>query len=191
VQTLLLALSAAFLLIAPITYIISIFKGRTKPHRMTRFILFFVTALNFISILVVNGNIGANVFAGIMFAQSAVIFFLSLWRGVGGTTKLDWTCLTIAILGVVMWKLTGNPVMGILFSILADLAAYIPAFLKTWKHPSTETPWYYVAGTISAVLSLVAYKIELVSLFQIYIIAANMVMFICIYHKGIPKVNRN
>src|SRR6267142_243390 len=138
-QALLVTLSTIFLLIAPITYIVSILQERTKPHRMTRFILFFVTALNFLSILAVHGNIGADIFAGVMFAQSAVIFVLSLWRGVGGTTKLDWMCLAIAILGVIGWKITGNPVMGILFSILSDLSAYIPAFIKTWKHPYTET----------------------------------------------------
>jgi hypothetical protein len=190
-QFLLVTLSTILVFIAPLTYIASILRNETKPHRMTKVIIFFVTALNFAGIMAVHGNIGALIFSGMLLLQSAVITGLTLWKGVGGTSKIDYTCLVIAIIGVIGWKLTGNPILGISFSILADLAAYIPTFIKTWQHPSTETPWYYAIGTVSALLGLLAYKIELGSLFQIYIVAANIVMFICIYHNGVPKVNKS
>ncbi len=189
-QFFLVTLSTILLFIAPLTYIVSILKNETQPHRMTKVIIFFVTALNFAGIVAVHGNMGALIFTGMLLLQSVVITGLTLWKGVGGTSKIDYICLIIAIIGVIGWKLTGNPILGISFSILADLAAYVPTFIKTWQHPSTETPWYYAIGTASALLGLLAYKIELGSLFQMYIVAANIVMFICIYHHGIPNVNR-
>ncbi|MDE2026302.1 MAG: hypothetical protein KGJ07_07445, partial [Patescibacteria group bacterium] len=181
-QAVLLITSTILVILSPITYIVSILKGKSKPHRMTRFILFFVLTLNFFSILAARGNTGAVIFAGITFVQALVIFFLSLWRGIGGTNTLDWICFIIAALGILGWKITGNPFAGIVFAILADFVAYLPAFIKTWKYPHTESPWYYLTGMFAAFFSLIAYTIELASIFQIYIIICCAVMFVCIYH---------
>lgn len=188
-QAILLGLSTIFVIISPITYIISILRGKTKPHRMTRFILAFVLTLNFLSIFAANGNKGALIFAGVIFLQGIIIFGLSLWKGVGGHSVFDWICLLIAITGILGWKATGNPIVGLLFSILADFSAYLPAFVKTWKYPQTEEPWFYTFGVISALLSLIAYKIELSSMFQIYIAVSSFVMIFFIFHKRIGFKN--
>lgn len=184
-QAFLVVLSAILVIIGPITYIVSIVKGKTKPHRMTRFILAFVLTLNFVSILAAKSNLGAEVFAGITCVQALTLFFMSLWRGMGGTSKFDWICLVIAIVGVIGWKITGDPLLGVWFSVLADLAAYLPAFIKTFYHPHTESPWYYLLSGLAAFLSLIAYKIEPASIFQIYIIACVVIMIGLIYRKKI------
>lgn len=120
---------------------------------------------------------------------------MSLWRGMGGSSKVDWLCFGIAALGVVGWKITGNPVVAIWFSILADLSAYIPAFIKTWKHPKTESPWYYALSGLAALLSLIAYKLDASSVFQIYIIVCCVIMVALIYRRelllGKNKVKRS
>lgn len=189
-QSLLLTLSAILVVIGPITYAISIIKGKTKPHRMTRFILFFVLTLNFVSILAARGNTGAEVFAGITFLQAVIIFLLSLWRGMGGASTFDWVCFGIAMIGIIGWKITGNPLMGVWFSVLADLSAYLPAFVKTWHHPHTESPWYYSLSGIAAFLSLVAYRLDASSVFQIYIISCCLIMIGLIYRKSIFNVKK-
>jgi hypothetical protein len=187
-QVLLLTVSSILIVVAPITYIVSIARGTSKPHRMTRFILFFVLGLNFISILAARGNLGAQVFAGIVFLQAAIILFMSFWRGMGGVSVFDYVCLAIAAIGILGWKFTGNPVIGIWFSILADLSAYVPAFIKTWKHPDTESPWYYSLSGLAVILSLFAYKLDVSSVFQIYIGISCLMMIGFIYHKMILHV---
>lgn len=189
-QSALLALSTILVVIGPITYMISIVRGTSKPHRMTRFILFFVLTLNFLSILSAHGNIGAELFAGIVFLQAAALFLISLRYGVGGASLFDYICLGIAIVGILVWKFTGNPVVGIWFSILADFVAYLPAFVKTWNQPSTESPWYYILryyilSGFAALASLLAYSLDVSSIFQFYIILSCLVMLSLIYHKKI------
>ena len=182
-QAILLGISTIFLIGGPITYAISIFQGKTKPHRMTRFILAFVLTLNFLSIIAARGNFGAITFAGFTFLQALVIFLLSMWRGMGGSSKFDWACFVIAMIGLVGWKITGNPVVGVWFSVLADLAAYLPAFVKTYHHPHTESPWYYVMSGVSALLSLIAYRLDSSSIFQIYIVLCCTIIVGLIYRK--------
>jgi hypothetical protein len=181
----LLSMSAILALVSPVTYIVSIVRGNAKPHRLTRFILLFVLGLNFVSIVAAHGNLGAKLFAGITFAQALVIFLMSLWRGMGGHNSFDWICFVIAFVGIAGWKLTGSAVTGVWFSVFADLSAYLPAFIKTWKQPDTETPWYYMTAALAALFSLVAYKIGNVAIFQIYIIICSLIMLLCIYHKKI------
>jgi hypothetical protein len=187
-QALLLTLSSILIIIAPITYIVSIARGSSKPHRMTRFILFFVLGLNFASISAAHGNLGAQVFAGVVFLQAAVILLMSFWNGMGGTSYLDYVCLAMAAIGILGWKFTGNPAMGIWFSILADLSAYVPTFIKTWRRPDTESPWYYSVGGLAAILGLFAYKLDVSSIFQIYIGISCSIMLGLIYRKTLMKL---
>lgn len=187
-QTVFLALSSILILISPASYIVSIARGRSKPHRTTRFILFFVMGLNFISILAAHGNLGSRVFAGIVFLQATVILLMSFKRGMGGTSRADYVCLTIAALGILGWKLTGNPLLGIWFSILADVAAYIPAFIKTWEHPETESPWYYFLGGLAVVFGLFAFRLDASSSFQIYIGLSCIAMLAVIYRTKIAAL---
>lgn len=159
-QAILLVLTTILVAVGPITYAVSIIKGRTKPHRMTRFILAFVLTLNFASILAAKGNLGAEIFAGVSCLQALVILGMSVWRGMGGTSKFDWICLGIAIVGIVGWKITGDPIIGV---------------------------WYYVFAGLAAFLSLIAYKIEPSSIFQIYILVCVFIMIGLIYRKELMK----
>jgi len=189
-QILLLTLSSILIVIGPITYIVSITRGVSRPHRMTRFILAFVLGINFFSILAAHGNTGAQVFSGFVFLQALIIFLLSLWQGMGGTNISDYVCLVIAVIGIIGWQFTGDPIIGIWFSILADFSAYVPAFIKTWKHPNTESPWYYFLSMIAVILSLLAYNLDTSSIFQIYIGLCSIAMIAIIYHKKLLKIIR-
>lgn len=187
VQLFITSLIIILVVLAPLSYTLSIVKGRTKPHRMTRFILAFVLALNFISILAAHGNTGATILATVFCLQGIILFVLSLWRGMGGSNIFDWLCLCIAFLGIAGWKMTGNPFIGVWFSVLADFAAYLPAFVKTWHHPQTESPWFYLLGFIASILSLFAYRLDASSIFQFYIAASSLTMVGFIYRTRITR----
>ena len=176
IRIILLTLSLISEIVGVSLYALSIVKGKTKPHKMTRFILFFILTLNFASIAAADSNVGAVLYAGLSFGHAALLFVMSLWRGMGGKSKLDFTCLGIAIIGIVGWQITGNPLVGLWFAILADFAAYVPAIIKTWHMPETESHWLYTLSVLAAGLSLVAYPISSESIFQIYIIFVSGLM---------------
>ncbi len=181
----LLAISVILELTASLIYFASIIRGRSKPHRITRFVLMFILTLSFVSIVSAKGNLGAVLWSGIAFAFGIGCFLLSIRRGMGGSSLFDWVCFTIAMCGVVGWQLTGNALLGIWLASLADFVAYLPAYVKTWKHPNSESPWLYILSFFGSLLSLIAYKISAVSIFQFTIITTCVLMLICIYHKRI------
>jgi hypothetical protein len=177
-------LSTLFLLIAPVSYAISIIQGKSRPHRLTRLALMVELVLAFASALAIGANPGVLLLAGISAVHGVVIFSLSLWRGMGGDAKwLDWACFLVAILGMVMWRLSGNALTAMWFAIFADCMAYIPAYIKTWRHPDTENHWFYTFSVAGALLSLAAYPLEAASAFQLYIAASSLAMIACIYRQ--------
>jgi hypothetical protein len=185
-----LILSTILLLIAPIAYGVSIVRGKTRPHRLTRLAVMAGLLLTFGSAISINANPGVLLLTGICAVQGVVIFILSLWRGMGGGKRLlDWVCFLIAIVGLVVWRLSGNALTGMWFAIFADFMAYLPAYVKTWQHPHTESHWFYTFSIAGAFLSLVAYPLEAASAFQIYIMACCLIMISCIYsHQIFSKV---
>ena len=102
-----------------------------------------ILGLGFVGILSARGNFGAILYSGISFGFGVTCFVLSVRRGMGGSRLFDWICFAIAMAGVVGWHTTGNAVLSVWFAALADFVAYLPAYVKTWEHPSTESPWLY------------------------------------------------
>ncbi len=194
-QSTFLALSVGTGILAAALYISTIIRSTTRPHVVTRFVLLIVSALALTSILAADANAGSVAIVSIVFAQSLIIFLLSFRYGVIEKTikqigVFDLMCFVIALAGVVVWQTTGNPLTAIICSILADFVAYVPAFVKTWKRPATESHWLYSLSIVSKALSLVAYDLRPASAFQIYLIICAAVMLICIYHTHLHKLLR-
>ncbi len=63
---------------------------------------------------------------------------MSLKYGMGGWSKTDILCLMLAVLGIILWKITDNPALGLYAAVTADFAGMIPALVKTYKNPATE-----------------------------------------------------
>ncbi len=187
-QAILLILSALLAIIGSTIYMVSIARGRTKPHRTTRFVLLIVVALNFVSVLAAGGNPGAALYAGIVCFFALAYSVMSIGRGMGGSSVFDWVCLILSLIGIVAWQVTDQPVLGIYFAVTADFIAYLPAFVKTWRHPNTESPWLYICSFGATLVGLAAYNIGHDSAFQAFGLVCCIAMLICIYHRKIRRV---
>jgi hypothetical protein len=56
--------------------------------------------------------------------------------------------MVAAFFGIVLWLITDNPNLAILFALSADLMASVPTIIKCYTHPESES---WVAYGISAV----------------------------------------
>jgi len=168
-------------------YVLSIFRGKTKPHRTTRVVLLIVSIVNFIGTLAAHARGGILLLAILFLARSLLLAILSLSKGVGGTTKLDIWCASIAVLGIVAWQLSGSGIWALVFAIVADAVAYIPAILKTWRLPKSEAPLLYILEGVAAILAVVHDGLLLSTIFQLYIIISCAAMLVCIYRPTFGK----
>lgn len=174
---------------SPIKYIHEMLTKERKPHRTTRLALCIVLVLSFFSTRAANGNPIAQIQAGI-YAVSAVIILgmcLRKDKGIGGTSKADMICLAIALAGTAGWLFSGDVRVGVACSIGADIAAYIPTVISTWKVPGNEGHWSYTLSAIAAGLSLAAYPFTTGSWFPAYLVFIDGVMVVCIKRPQIQQ----
>lgn len=88
---------------------------------------------------------------------TSLILILCL-RGYG-YPKYGWiegVCTLLAIIAIVSWQLTHQPLLAIIFAIIADLMASVPTVVKAYRDPQSEHPagWFIVVS--AAILGLLS-----------------------------------
>jgi hypothetical protein len=90
-----------------------------------------------------------------MFSTTTVAI-IALRTGRVVWTPIDRFCIGTAILAVILWGITGEPLTALILSIFADLAVSAPTLYKTYLNPSSE-PWLlWVVYTTTVALEIVA-----------------------------------
>lgn len=185
------AIAAALLAIAGnLPYLYDILKGRVQPHPYTWFIWTFVSAIVFFGQVAKGAGIGAlPTAASELF--TVIIFLFSLKYGFNGATRTDTMFLGLALVGVTLWPLTGDPMLSVIIAVTIDLLAFSPTIRKTWVEPTTETPILFASNVLRhmlALLSLQSYNIA-TTLHSISMITTNTIMTAIILLKktGSPR----
>ncbi len=73
--------------------------------------------------------------------SNSLVALVALRTGKAAWTPIDRFSIATAILAIVLWALTNEPLTALALSIVADLAVSVPTLYKTYRHPSTE-PWF-------------------------------------------------
>ncbi len=184
-RTVLLIAGSLLPIVSGVIYSVSIIKGKSRPQRMTRFLLLFITGVMTVS-LWASGDTSGLWLALTSFLESLLILGLSFRRGIGGRDKLDIICLGLCLLGVLLWILTNQPWVGLVASIVVDLIACIPSLKKTIRLPHTEIASFYLLGTIAGLLVSLAGPFTLAAMIlPAYIALVNLVfVFVIVWPRN-------
>ena len=180
--------AAAIALYAYIPYARHILQGRVQPARSARLMLCLL-----LIIALAQQRIAGSTWTLAVTAGEAVgslgILALSLRHGTGGLRKVDLACYGLLVIDAVLWVVTKRPVAGLCLTIAADLTAFAPVLVKTWRRPRSETPVFYILGAVAPVFSIVAggrYAYE-VMLFPLYLCLVNALEAVLIYRVALSR----
>ena len=156
-------------------YFRDIFRGKTKPHAYSWLVWGLLTAIAFFGQLSDNGGPGAYVTA-VTAGISFVIFFLALVRGEKNITRSDKINLAAALLAIIPWLLTDNPVFSVILITIIDFLGFLPTIRKSWNKPYEETFIHYVFAGLKFVLAIIALDHYSITtwLYPASLIAANL-----------------
>jgi hypothetical protein len=139
--------AAAGSLAAALVYIRSMFRGQTKPNRVTWFMWsvapFVATAA------AVSNGVGWAVIPVFMSGFGPFLIFTASFfskKAYWKHTSFDYICGALSGLAIILWYLTSNPNVAIVFAIVSDALAAVPTLLKAWRNPQTESAWPYLIG---------------------------------------------
>lgn len=158
-------------------------EHKSKPHRVTRLIVWLASVAGILGVLH-HANLAAQIFAFIFFARATYLLVMSFIYGVGGATNLDKSCLLIGILALFAYMTTGSGLLAVLLGILADLIGYIPTFIKTYHHPSSEDPIFFSIEGLASLCGVIAVSsLQVGILFPVYFVLCSFTVVFLIYRK--------
>lgn len=148
-------LSGALITISIIPYVYDVLRGKTKPQRATWLIWSVLLMIAFFAQLA-EGGTWSLITTGVDLLGVLIIFFLSIKKGMGGTSKLDIFALVGAGIGLLLWYLTNEPLAALLITIFIDFLGTMLTVIKTYKEPETETLNAYIICGTGGILGAVA-----------------------------------
>jgi len=183
-------IGVAINLFCSLWYVKSIIYGTTRPNLVSWFIWMLAPFVG--TFLALKAGAGFSV-TGIFMAGFGplMVIIVSLlkknafWK----IERYDLICGFFSLISLLLYIITNNLGISILFAIISDGLAAIPTIVKSWKFPETESSSTYAGGIVNNTLSLLIIKNWIFSIysFNIYFIVINIIIIFAIYRRKIFK----
>ncbi|HSX53275.1 MAG TPA: hypothetical protein VLF90_02820 [Patescibacteria group bacterium] len=184
---------AAINLMGSLKYVIDTLRGKASPNRVS-WILWAIAPL-----IAFAAEIGQGVglqalmtfmvgFGPLMVVIASFVSKKAVWK----LTKFDFVCGGLSVLGLILWLITRQGNIAILFSIIADGLASAPTVLKSYRKPKSESPYVFMGGAISAGITLLTIDNWTFAqyAFPLYIFLICSLMASLIYFEVGPRLRR-
>ncbi|MCW4019412.1 MAG: hypothetical protein NWF00_12165 [Candidatus Bathyarchaeota archaeon] len=175
-------------LLAALVYVRSMFRGQTKPNRVT-WLMWSIAPFIATFAAVSSGVTWAAVPVFMSGLSPFLIFTASFFnkRAYWKLSRFDYVCGVLSALALLLWYLTQNPNVAIVFAIVSDALAAAPTLLKAWRRPETESPWPCVVGVFAPLTSFLVASVWTFSAlaFPTYLIGLNILLVFSMSKKKI------
>ncbi len=174
------AVAAIISLSSLIPYVRDIVRGTTRPNTITWGLWFFIQVIA-IAAQVHEGASWSIVFVIV----DGITILVVLGFSIAGYGYREWNifdacCGVLGVVAIVAWQTTGDAILALIFSILADGLAALPTLRKAYTDAWSEHPWGWALTTLAATLGLAStarYNPANI-LFPGYLIAINFLTFV-------------
>jgi len=172
--------------VAYVPYLLDIFRGRVLPARSTR--VMFAILLSIVTLQQIQ--LGARLTLAVTLGEwlgSVILLLITLRHGHGGLRRIDIVCYVLLAVDLLLWLGTGSALLALFLSIIADVIAFTPTLHKTWLHPRSETPMFYLLGVVAALLNLlvVPHLTLAIALYPLALAIENAIELMLIYRRGL------
>ncbi|MDB5169501.1 MAG: hypothetical protein JWO41_857 [Candidatus Saccharibacteria bacterium] len=155
-QALLIA-STIIATVSFLPYMLDVIRGKVKP----RIVTFFTWSL--ICFISTFAALSAHAYSSaVLTGVSAIVDFSILVLAFRGAEKsftiLDIACQALAIVGIIAWLTTKDPLWAIAFTVFADFIGCIPTYHHAWVKPSEEAWHSFIIFGFASLLSVLSIK---------------------------------
>ena len=139
-------------------YVRDILKGGgTKPNTVSYVFWTVLQAIALVAQIKKGGSLSV-VFMVLVTLSTTTITILSLKKKYGYRKygRIEIYCSILTVAAIVGWKVTGDPLLAIFFSIVGDLAATSPTLRKVWLEPRSEHALAWGLMTVASIFGALA-----------------------------------
>lgn len=140
-----------------IFYLYQTIKGNAQPNRVTWIlwaifpvIVFFAQNSQNTGVMTII-TLSSGVFP-ILIVTASFFNKKAYWK----TKPFDYACLVLAIIGMILWYVSKDANVAIIFAILADGLAAAPTIKKAYLHPNSESWQAYSLSTLGFFVGILA-----------------------------------
>lgn len=178
-------------IIGIVPYIKDTLAGRTRPNKVS-WLMWAVSPLIATAAALSDGVRWAVLPVFLSGFCPLLVFIVSFvnphayWK----LERFDYICGFCSLAALVLWGVTKEPVVAILFAIASDGFAAIPTLIKLWNYPKTETVSAYVAGLVNALTAFGAVTRWSFSsyAFAVYLVIINSSLIISYFRRKIFSI---
>jgi len=165
-------------------YVRAILRGHTRPERASWWI-WLVLTLVALTAQIAAGATWSLLLTATYFVGDLVIALLSLRYGYGRFTAKDILSLVAAGCGVLLWKLTNDPLIALVGAIAVDFLGNCLTLEKSWRAPYTENLVTWILISIAAILGVLSVGSLNVTrlIFPLFILVINWVTALTIVYR--------
>lgn len=138
------------------TYLIATIKGKVKPNRVSWFLWSLAPLIAFAA--EAKQGVGIIGVTTLVAGLNPLAVFLASFVNKKSQWKLgyfDFICGGLSIFGLILWGITREGNIAIIFSILADFLASLPTVVKSYHAPETESAFAFYMSALSAAAALI------------------------------------
>lgn len=173
-------------ILGTIHYIKETLRGRTQPNRVS-YLMWSIAPMIAMTAALAHGVRWAALpifFAGL---PPLVVFIASFvnpnayWK----LTLFDYLCGFFSLLALILWGITKEPIVAIIFAIVSDGFAGLATLVKAWNRPESESGITYLGSLFNGLTGFFAVKSWILAeyAFPIYIVISNSLLCFAIYRK--------
>ncbi len=176
-----------------LSYVKATARGETKPNRMSW--LMWAIAPFIGTAAALSDGVTWAALPVFMVGFMPLFVLIASFKNKDAYWKLetfDYFCGACSVLALILWRVTHQPDIAIIFAILSDTFAAVPTLIKSWHHPDTESGEIYAAGLFGALTSFAAIHTWTFSsyAFPIYLVFINSSLTFAVYHRALGTKNR-
>lgn len=165
-------------------------QGKTKPNRVSWLLWSIAPLIG--SVAAFSDGVRMAALPVFIIGLGPLVVFVASFVNKNAYWKLeksDYVCGLVSLLALVLWQVTNEPVVAIVFAILSDALAALPTYIKSWKFPETESGITYAATAFGAGTSFLVLQNWNFSewAFPAWLVCMNAALALVIYRKTLFK----
>ncbi|HUD10432.1 MAG TPA: hypothetical protein VMR28_02045 [Candidatus Saccharimonadales bacterium] len=154
-KNILIAVAGILTVLSCLPYVIDIAKNKTHPNLVTWVTWMTVVGISTAAAISEHAYHTA-ILSGAIVLTDIVIVAMSIKKGVKKYTAFDIVCQALAVIGLILWRVTGNPSTAVALSLLVIVIAALPTWRHAWIKPHEETWEGFAIGAVAGALTILS-----------------------------------
>lgn len=173
--------------------LLQMLKNEYSPSTFSRVVWVLLAINSFAGVLMSGGGKSSVLLGAVMLIGNITICIASFWKGTKSIGKLEYFCIALLVVSVLIWIFFNAPLVNLAVSLIAHFIGAAPTYKKVWQNPRSESIGFWSLFFLASVLSIFvspSYSLSAV-LLPVYFTFFDGSIFVLALRQFLPSKNKN